>query len=385
MKLDSSIQAIYRDSLLQFELGDILTDILRSKMREEGSNFGSYLLPLYFFLFMYFAGFLFTLPLVSSVFTQQIQGIDTGTQASNDTEDSGLIIPLYKSGGEVYGIPLIVIQWGFLGGLVYTSISLLNRFLRKDLTPRVYFNAAFRLILSSVVAVVIYFIFMSRGSQPNEVQPYILLIAFLAGVAPIQFLINFADTLLSKISSGWRRRNTPGNRSIRRLDGINSVTAERLSEEGIDYVQQMALCNPRKLEQKTNFPLGLIRDWREQAILYILTGDILIDPNNATQGDNATKHESSHNDHLNYILSRKAGIRTISAFIDLWKYVSSNDDNSLLKEFFNSLEVLDRNEKNFLHLKILFENIYKQGFQMKNETEDTDLVNILDQNSSLEF
>jgi hypothetical protein len=39
----------------------------------------------------------------------------------------------------------------------------------------------------------------------------------------------------------------------------------------------MALCDPKKLEHRTNFPFGLIKDWKEQAILYILTGDILIE------------------------------------------------------------------------------------------------------------
>ena len=148
LKLDKDTQATYGGRLLHFELGDLLADIVRSKMRQEGTNFGSYLLPLYFFLFMYFAGFLITLPLVNSIFTQQ---------------PTALVIPLYETDQDVFGIPLIVVQWGFLGGLVYTSISLLSRFLRKDLTPRVYFNAAFRLILSSVVAIVIYFIYISKG------------------------------------------------------------------------------------------------------------------------------------------------------------------------------------------------------------------------------
>jgi len=314
---------------------------------------------------MYFAGFLITLPLVNSIFTQQ---------------PTALVIPLYETDQDVFGIPLIVVQWGFLGGLVYTSISLLSRFLRKDLTPRVYFNAAFRLILSSVVAIVIYFIYISKGHiQPNEVPPSILLFAFLAGIAPIQLLISFADTLLSKISRGWRRRNTPGNRSIRRLDGINSITAERLSEEGIDYIQQMALCDPKNVEQKTNFQLSLIRDWKEQAILYILTGDIAIVNHQQTNviEDTSVKTDKPSGSNINYlnnIISKYLGVRTISAFLDLWKDLSSKNDDSSMKEFFSSLGLLKPDASNLNQLTLTFDSICKQGYYLSNEVEIVDNV-----------
>jgi hypothetical protein len=107
--------------------------------------------------------------------------------------------------------------------------------------------------------------------------PQILLLCFLVGFATIQFLINFADTQLSKIYEGWKRRSTSGNRSITQLEGIASVTAERLSEEGIDYIQEMALCNYVELSAKTNFPLELVYNWKDQTILQSLTGDIVID------------------------------------------------------------------------------------------------------------
>ena len=54
------------------------------------------------------------------------------------------------------------------------------------------------------------------------------------------------------------------------------MTAERLSEEGIDYIQEMALCNYVELSAKTNFSLELVYNWKDQAILQSLTGDIII-------------------------------------------------------------------------------------------------------------
>ena len=85
--------------------------------------------------------------------------------------------------------------------------------------------------------------FANPESDLAKDPPQILLLCFLAGVAPIQFLIHFADTQLSKINEGWKRRDNVGDRPITQLEGTDSVTAERLSEEGLDYVQEMALCN----------------------------------------------------------------------------------------------------------------------------------------------
>jgi hypothetical protein len=98
--------------LLQFELDELLNIIVVRKMKEDGTDFRSYLLPLSFFLFMYFAGFLIVIPLVNAVFDP-------------DGKANTSFIPLFTKDQK---IPIIVIQWGFLGGLVYTSIGLLNRF-----------------------------------------------------------------------------------------------------------------------------------------------------------------------------------------------------------------------------------------------------------------
>ncbi|HEU5119782.1 MAG TPA: hypothetical protein VFT71_02240, partial [Candidatus Nitrosocosmicus sp.] len=216
-----------KDWLLRFELDELLNIIVSKEMKEDGTDFASYLLPLSFFLFIYFSGFLMITTFIGSILNPEA--------SKNDA-----YIPLFEN----QQIPIVVIQWGFLGGLVYTSISLLNRFLRNDLVPRVYFNSAFRLILSAVVAIVIYFIYMiANPINALPPPPQILLLCFLAGVAPVQFLICFADNQLSKINEGWKRRSSPGDRPITQIEGIDSVTSQRLSEEGINYVQEMALCD----------------------------------------------------------------------------------------------------------------------------------------------
>jgi hypothetical protein len=338
------------ERFLEFELSDFLPKIVNDKMRGESMDFSSYLIPLSFFAFIYLSSFLVVIPLISSVFLQTGNSIfipinQLATLESLDTK--------------VLGIPIIIIQWGILGGFVYTSIGLLNRFLRKDLKPRVYFNASFRLILSGVVAVVIYLLYVSSmldisGTSENTVPTVLILLAFLAGIAPIQFLIHFADTHLSKLIKGWAKRETVGNRSITQIEGINSVTADRLNEEGIDYIQQLALCNPFEISLRTRFDIDLVADWKDQAILHILTGDISITDKSAVPSSESISY-------LNNLLNTKLGIRTISAFLILWDNIKVEQS---AENFFKSMGILESDSKNLIYITLVFQNIYDQGKKM---------------------
>ncbi len=345
--IDSELRRLnqIRAKLLEFEVGSFLTQIVRSEMETKGIDFRSYVLPLSFFLFIYFTGFLITLPLINSVFTGQA---------------STTIIPLFNTNA---GIPLLVVEWGFLGGLVYTSISLLTRFLRKDIIPRVYFNSSFRLLLSAVVAIVIYFFYMlSFGNKVpplNETPPQLLLLCFAAGVAPVQFLIRVADTQFSKLYKGWRRRDTAGNRTITQLEGINSITAERLGEEGYDYIQQIALCDPEDLANKTKFEVDVVFDWKDQGVLYLLTADILV--------AGANKQNKQKAKYLNEILNEKSGIRRFSQLYAKLSTIysdgsaTSEETKKVKQAFFRGLTLIDDPGKDFDKWDFNFEIIMSKG------------------------
>ena len=309
---------------------------------------------------MYLGGFLIIIPLINSIFVLQPISIVIPISINNET-----LSP-------IDGIPLAVIQWGFLGGLVYTSIDLLSRFLRKDITPRVYFVSSFRLIYSIVVSIVIYFIYLSFdfANVDNFSSSGLLLIVFLSGIAPIQILIYFADKLLSKIYKDWRHRNTVGNRPVIQLEGINSNTAGRLSEEGIDYIQQMAKCDPKDISFKTNYPLETVLDWKDQALFYILTGDIVIDVKNTKLFEELK--DKKGNVYLIDILQKKLGVRTLSSFMEMY-------ENKMSEEFtlyYENVNVDDKSkniDKNIISLlRIQFKNLYFQGELIKNSEKHID-------------
>lgn len=352
-KYSKDEKLVNRKNLLNFEVDDdILRKVIKNRMKENGIDLSSYFLPILFFMFLYVVGILINIPLINSIFTKVPVDI---------------FIPITAT----TSVPLIVIEWGFLGGLVYTSISLLARFLRNDLTPRVYLNASFRLILSAVVSVIIWFLIIPTGILNINQKPpnadilfnEVLLLVFLAGVAPIQLLVHFPDTQLSKIYKGWIRRSTAGNRPIAQLEGINSVTAARLSEEGIDYIQQLALCNPKDIAERSKFSLAIVDDWKNQAILQTVTGDIVFIGKNILTSKGSDKPKKEF---LNDILNKKLCIRTMSALIKNWNDVSTGKENKTIY-FFKSLGLLDDRESNVEELKCLFDTIIQHGEEMIQE------------------
>ena len=296
--------------LIEFHIPEKLLDhFVDMKIRRDGLALESYILPLSFFLFIYFSAFLVILPLINSIFVSNSNQIIIPIFSifPNETDTTPTIAKT--------GIPLLVIQWGFLGGLVYTSISLLSRFLRKDLPPRVYYNASFRLLLSGAGAVIVFFLYMIINNGKDEylkTTSFVLLLCFSVGIAPIPFLIRTADIILSKAMKSWRHKDTAGKRGLINIEGIDSVIAERLSEEGLDYIQQLALCDPIDISIKTKFPLPIVKDWKDQALLYLLTADIIVKKNGQEQ-------------HLNDTLNKVYGIRRFGQFYHLTSNLIKNN------------------------------------------------------------
>lgn len=335
---------------------DILDYFIDIKIKRDGLSLNSYILPLSFFLFVYFSVFLTLLPLINSIFVP---------------ESNFHFIPLralFLDGVEK-GIPLLVMQWGFLGGLVYTSISLLSRFIRKDLPPMAYYNASFRILLSGVAAIIVFLLYQiyhpSNITNDPAASPYlVLLICFSIGIAPIQFLIRSVDIILSHFMEFWRHKDTSGKRSLTNIEGIDSITAQRLSEEGYDYIQQLALCDPIDLSFKTKFHIHMVKDWKDQALLYLLTADILV-----TKNESVKKERKRY---LNCVLNEAYGIRRFSQLYhlahDFFKKPVSKEEiskgNFMENGFYDFCKGLGIAESDFPKFKYLVQSLLKTGYSI---------------------
>jgi hypothetical protein len=127
-----------------------------------------------------------------------------------------------------------------------------------------------------------------------------------------------------------------------------AITADRLSEEGISSVQQLALINPNELEERTKFPLQYIIDWKDQAVLYLLTGDRVVSEGTSTRKNNTLYDK----------LGENLGIRTMSSLLKLWGAIKKNDIDNLKEQcLYKSLALMGDDKKDFIQLQYLFTNI----------------------------
>jgi hypothetical protein len=319
-----------RKNFLYLTFSKTLKEVIKEKLDSEGISFRYYLLPLTFFMIIYFFGMLMIVPLMNTIFTGN--AITT-------------YIPLFDE--KKWSIPIIVIQWGFIGGVVYTSINLLYRFLRGDLSPSIYLYSSFRLIFATVSSVIVYFLYIITNSSQilDNLSPSILLICFAIGIAPIQFLIRTAQSIAIKIMKLKIKENT-GNNDTLLVEGINFIISERLSEEGIDYIQQLAFCNPVELANKINYEDVVVNDWKDQALFHLFTGNIDITTYDITK---TTKIK-----YMNELLIIKLGIRTYSGLKKIWVSLKNDSDK---ETFFRQLGLLTNTKDNLKGLIIIFDNI----------------------------
>jgi hypothetical protein len=190
----------------------------------------------------------------------------------------------------------------------------------------------------------------------------LLLLCFSIGIAPINFLIRSADSVLSKFLR-WRHRRTAGKRSLTYIEGIDSMDAERLSEEGLDYIQQLALCDPIDISFKTKFPIHTVKDWKDQAILYLLTADIIVIKKDKT------KNQTTQ--FLNYNLDEVYGIRRFSQFYQIAsELLIHGENNQHGQKSINEKKILEfgiglgYTESDSFKFKYILESICRTGISM---------------------
>ncbi|MFZ0512586.1 MAG: hypothetical protein WAM14_13340 [Candidatus Nitrosopolaris sp.] len=106
----------------------------------------------------------------------------------------------------------------------------------------------------------------------------------------------------------------------------------RYISEGLDYVQEMALCNCEEVSSKTNYPV------EDQAILHYLAGDIITviyygGPGFSSKNISSTTNSLNNpkKEFLTDTLDKKLGIRNISAFIDMWDTIDKGEKGEMCK------------------------------------------------------
>jgi hypothetical protein len=156
------------------------------------------------------------------------------------------------------------VTWAFLGAYFYTVTALVRRWLESDLTTGIMWKANVRIAIALMVALLL--IRVLPDASP--------LIAFVAGIVP--------DTVLRWLSQQVKRgagfeegRLFQPSDLQARADGMTFWQADRLSEEGIESVQDLAMTEIPDLLIRTRFDTPHLLYWVDCALLCNQAGALM--------------------------------------------------------------------------------------------------------------
>lgn len=236
----------------QLDLGSISLDVHKSFDKEFSRI--DYLLPVTFVTILTFLG-LFLL-LLSPILYDIIEGtvvksaLWSGSDFWND--------PVY--GQEKRSIAIVA--WALLGGYLNGAQYIYRRFATVDLTPGNFYSLGIRMVLATVVSLMLSYVLPDDGAfSPN----LILILAFLTGMFPERGL----KVLMSRVEKFFPAKGSAEaeNIPLEAIEGISYFHKLRLTEVGIDNVQNLANYDFLLLVIKTPFPIRILLDWVSQAKL----------------------------------------------------------------------------------------------------------------------
>lgn len=151
------------------------------------------------------------------------------------------------------------------GAWAYALYSIISRISSADLSPEFLLRIGYQPILAIAVAYFSMFIFS------NDFK---LLLSFCIGFLPYPEIVKFLRGFLQKHLRKFTEGSTAGTSKptakpapLSEIEGIEMDEVERLHEEGIKNIQQLAFSNPLAIHFSTSFPLKTILDWTDQALL----------------------------------------------------------------------------------------------------------------------
>ena len=158
--------------------------------------------------------------------------------------------------------PWDVLKYGFLGAYAFVTSMLIRRFFQSDLRPSAYATAVYRITLVLLIVTVLHQVLSEVTAFAGRAE---LAIAFVVGFFPLVGL-----QALQRVTSRALRRFVPPVTSdypLDQLDGFNLWYEARLTEEGVEDMQNLTTMNLVDVILHTRVPPGRLVDWTDQAFL----------------------------------------------------------------------------------------------------------------------
>lgn len=266
------------------------------------------------------------------------------------------LVPFLGTGEIAFGKSSINLIWaagGFVGAYLYSLYPLFQRYTRRDLPPRAFLDYAIKVFLgTSAVAVFGNFFLLEFGAE--------LQFAYAAGLGSVPFVVltQARKRLLSKMK--WPGKiETIGSKDVSTISGITYEYSLRLHEEGIMNIQQLAFANSDILSERTMFNRETVSDWKNEAILQLLTGNIPLE----RFVKNGEKRETL------YRALTKVGINTVSDLSNFLECEASPSETADRDKNVTNLVKLLSWEGNKEEYKYMLTKICRRGEELLGEVE----------------
>ncbi len=221
-----------------------------------------------------------------------------------------------------------VLKYGFLGAYAFITSMLIRRFFQTDLRPSAYATAVLRIMLVLLIVAVLHQVV--QAASPTMVAAELAL-AFLIGFFPLVGL-----QIIQRVTSRMFRVIVPPLTSeypLDQLDGLNLWYEARLTEEGVEDMQNLMTMNLVDVILHTRVPPGRLVDWIDQAFL-------LIHLDRADRGDLRRQRANADNDEAPgaaaRIKLRQVGIRTATDLLKAFSDAGTPTCDSLAERRFDS-------------------------------------------------
>lgn len=183
------------------------------------------------------------------------------------------LIPFLGTGKIQLGNASINLVWtagGFIGAYLYSLYPFFQRYTRRDLPPRAFLHFALKVFIGTVGATLFGTLFLE-----TFLEVFHFPFAAVLGSVPFLVLPKAQEKVLKKL--GLRKpKEGEGNQDVSIITGITSDFAERLHEEGIMNIQNLAFVDTGVLSKRTMFDEEVLFDWKDEAILRLMTGNVPI-------------------------------------------------------------------------------------------------------------
>jgi len=152
---------------------------------------------------------------------------------------------------------------GLAGAYIWSHYDIIRRYTVVDLSPTAYYLSWLRLLVGLIGGQIASF---------AVAKPLDILVAFGIGVFPLDVVRTAMEARLRSQYNIQDQDQAEGS-TLHKLQGMTRLVIDRLSEEGIQSVQQLAYANPVRLWFRTNIEWTVILDVIDQSLLYIYVED----------------------------------------------------------------------------------------------------------------